>query len=72
MIKREIELGQAAGLEHYRKAGEMLLEAKAQVEHGGWTTWLQRNFALNITTAQTHLKSGAHKTGPRPVLRRCG
>jgi DUF3102 family protein len=56
LIKEEIELGDAAGLEHYRAAGEMLLEAKSQVEHGEWKGWLERNFKLSQQTASTYMK----------------
>lgn len=44
------------GIEHYRRAGEMLLEAKAQVQHGEWMQWVQRNFSLSRTTAATYMK----------------
>jgi len=56
LIKEEIELGDAAGLEHYRLAGEMLIEAKTQVEHGQWSAWLSRNFKLGQETARTYMK----------------
>ena len=36
LIKDELEAGHAAGMEHYRRAGDMLLEAKAQMTHGEW------------------------------------
>jgi len=42
LIKEEIHAGDEAGLEHYRKAGEMLLEAKGQVPHGEFMTWATR------------------------------
>jgi hypothetical protein len=41
MIKIEIAAGDEAGLEHYRRAGEMLVEAKDQVPHGSWSRWLK-------------------------------
>lgn len=44
LIRAELDAGDAAGVEHYRRAGEMLLEAKSQVSHGEWQGWLQRNF----------------------------
>lgn len=59
LIRAELEAGDAAGVEHYRAAGEMLLEAKAQVFHGEWIGWLQRNFAIPPRTAQKYMKLAA-------------
>ena len=56
LIKEEIELGDAAGLEHYTAAGEMLLEAKDQVEYGEWKGWLERNFSLSPNTANSYMR----------------
>lgn len=61
LIKKEIELGDAAGIEHYRRAGEMLLEAKEQVAQGEWGRWLKRNFAWSKKTAQNWMKAAATK-----------
>jgi hypothetical protein len=44
LINDELEAGDSAGIEHYRRAGEMLLEAKDQVGHGEWGGWVKRNF----------------------------
>lgn len=46
----------SAGGEHYRRAGEMLLEAKIQVQCGEWTQWIKRNFALSQTSAYAYMK----------------
>ena len=56
LIKDELEAADAAGLEHYRKAGEMLLEAKEQVEHGEWKGWLKRNFHLSDRQAYDYIR----------------
>ena len=56
LIRRELEAGDAAGIEHYRKAGEMLIEAKEQCQHGEWTAWVERNFHLNIKSAQKYMR----------------
>jgi hypothetical protein len=53
LIQSEISAGNAAGLEHYRRAGEMLIEAKDQVSYGNWGTWLSKNFELSRRTAQS-------------------
>lgn len=55
LIKSEIELGDEAGLEHYQRAGEMLLEAQTQVDHGDWGSWLERNFNRSISTAYSYM-----------------
>jgi DUF3102 family protein len=56
LIKAELEAGEAAGIEHYRRAGEMLLEAKAQMPHGEWKPWLQRNFNRSYMTATNYMR----------------
>jgi hypothetical protein len=38
--------GCAPGREHYRRAGEMLIEAKEQVGYGGWSHWLSKACAI--------------------------
>lgn len=46
-IEQEHQLVVQAGtsmIEHAIKAGEMLVEAKAKVEHGEWERWLLQNF----------------------------
>jgi Protein of unknown function (DUF3102) len=56
MIQSELQQGNAAGQEHYRIAGEMLIEAKEQVGYGGWSRWLTKNFDLSIRTAQEYMQ----------------
>jgi hypothetical protein len=56
LIKEAIRRGTQASLEHYRRAGEMLLEAKAQLAHGEWGPWLKRHFALSSTSALAYMK----------------
>ncbi len=56
LIKEEIEAGEAAGLEHYRAAGEMLLEAKSQFKHGEWVRWFDKQgFRWTIQTARRYM-----------------
>jgi hypothetical protein len=54
----QTELGDAteAGLEHYRRAGEMLIEAKNQVAYGSWGRWLRKNFALSDKQARRYMQ----------------
>ena len=63
LIKEELEAGDAAGIEHYRRAGEMLIEAKEQVTHGEWQSWVERNFHLSHRTAQKYMQlAGENET----------
>jgi hypothetical protein len=56
LIQEELVAGNEAGLEHYRRAGVMLVEAKDQVSHGGWGPWLNKNFELSRWTAQRYMR----------------
>jgi hypothetical protein len=61
LIKNELGAADQAGLEHYRRAGEMLLEAREQVSgSGGWTKWLSQNFELSKHTAYRYMKLAEH------------
>jgi hypothetical protein len=55
LIKTELKAGLSAGLEHYRRAGEYLLEAKAQMGYGNWGKWLKTNFTLSKQTAYDYM-----------------
>lgn len=56
MIQSELQQGNSAGHEHYRRAGEMLIEAKGQIGHGGWSRWLTKNFDLSERTARAYMQ----------------
>jgi len=56
MIQSELQQGNAAGQEHYRIAGEMLIEAQKQVGYGGWAKWLSKNFDLSRSTAAVYMR----------------
>jgi hypothetical protein len=51
-----------AGIEYYRRAGEKLLEAKEQVEHGEWLGWLNKNFRLSQQTASIYMQLAEQPT----------
>jgi Protein of unknown function (DUF3102) len=55
LIKDELSAAHQAGLEHYRHAGELLLEAKSQFPHGAWSRWLTKNFELSHKTANRYM-----------------
>jgi hypothetical protein len=66
LIQGELQLGNSAGHEHYRRAGEMLIEAKDQVGHGGWGRWLKKNFELSMRTAQRYMQWAELHNEKRP------
>lgn len=41
---------------HFRAAGKSLREAKQQVPHGEWQSWLKKNFKGSPETAQVYMK----------------
>lgn len=56
MIQSELQQGNDAGQEHYRRAGQMLIEAKDQVAYGQWGRWLTKNFDLSDSTARIYMR----------------
>ena len=44
-------------------AGEMLLEAKEQVEYGEWTAWVERNFHRSPSQARAYMRLAAAQNG---------
>lgn len=67
LIQSELQQGNSAGQEHYRRAGEMLEEAKVQVGYGGWGRWLAKNFDLSKTTANVYMRWAREHLDGRPV-----
>jgi hypothetical protein len=58
-INREHEAGEACtrrGLEHYRRAGEALVKAKAQCGHGRWLPWLKANVRFSQQQASRYMQ----------------
>ncbi len=43
-------------LEHARRAGELLLQAKADVGHGAWLPWIEANCKFSVRTAQGYIR----------------
>jgi hypothetical protein len=61
LIQAELEAGERAGVDHYRRAGELLLEARRQVVYGSWGGWLRKNFTkdgrpLSDMTASRYMR----------------
>jgi hypothetical protein len=58
-IKVEHESAGAAvrkGAEHAMAAGDMLIEAKAQIGHGLWLPWLRDHCELSVRVAQQYMR----------------
>lgn len=55
LIRVELSAGNAAGIEHYRRVGAMLLEAREQVAAFKWGKWLSKNFELSKSTARNYM-----------------
>jgi hypothetical protein len=43
-------------LERARECGQLLIEAKSQLKHGGWLAWLKATFSFSVRTAQYYIK----------------
>jgi len=58
LIQEELSAAITAGLEHYRRAGELLVEVKdsGQVPYGSWGRWLNKNFQLSDRTANRYMR----------------
>lgn len=56
LIQADLERGDRAGMEYYADAGEKMIEAKEQVAHRYWGTWLSKNFAVADRTAQRYMR----------------
>jgi len=70
LIQEEITAGNRAGLEHYRRAGELLLEAREQVAPFKWGKWLSKNFTLSRTTAYLYMKAAERGREEPDVVQR--
>lgn len=58
-IRTEVDAAEAdfqSALQHAIRAGELLIEAKAQVEHGQWLPWLEANFSKSPRSAQGYMR----------------
>lgn len=58
-IRREhdaCERDARSAVEHAIRAGELLIDAKAEVSHGEWLPWLDTNFAFTPQTANGYMR----------------
>lgn len=60
LIRKDLEAGEEASrqacLPYYRAAGGKMLEAKGQLPHGEFVSWVERNFPVTYKHAQTYMK----------------
>jgi len=52
----EINAAHKAGEASFRIAGDALIKARAQVDHGSWLKWLETNVAFSVRTAQLYIR----------------
>lgn len=52
-LRRSVESGIAAG--------ELLIEAKGQLQHGQWLPWLRENCDISERTAQLYMRLAKHR-----------
>jgi len=58
-IQREHEAAHGKAreaLEHARRAGDLLIEAKEQLEHGAWLPWLSEHCGVSSRSAQRYMR----------------
>lgn len=55
-LHREIRDHEAQALLKARAAGELLLEAKANIKHGEWLLWLSENVTFSQKTAWQYMR----------------
>lgn len=56
-------------IDHARRAGMLLLQAKAALDHGEWLPWLAEHCALSMRQAQRYMRAAQGKP-PLPRARR--
>ena len=62
-LKHGDEAAQSAGLPYYRAAGEKMIEAKGQLEHGQFGPWIKRNFKIGSNQASRYMSLARTTTG---------
>jgi Protein of unknown function (DUF3102) len=53
---RKVEAAMGRALQHARRAGKLLVEAKERTYHGEWLPWLKANFEGSERTAQMYMR----------------
>lgn len=63
LIRDELKQCSLSRDEHYHRVGELLIEAKKKVAHGGWSKWLRRNFELSHCSARLYMRWARTQNG---------
>ena len=64
-IRRELEAAEAdfqSAVAHAIEAGELLIEAKAQLPHGAWLSWLDANCPLGEREARRYMQLARNRS----------
>ena len=64
LINQELEAGTQAEeskMTHYRNVGELMLEAKAQLEHGKFMPWIKTHFHMSQPHASHYMNLAKHE-----------
>jgi len=69
LIVHELAAGDLAGLEYYRRAGELLIEAREQIAAFKWPKWLSKNFVLSKDTAGRYMRLAERAEADPRVMR---
>lgn len=54
-LKHGREAAERAGMPYYQAAGEKLIEAKIQIKHGEWGSWLDRELSISRSQADRYI-----------------
>jgi hypothetical protein len=49
-------------IDHATRCGEMLIEAKARIQHGQWETWLEDHTQVSLRTSQRYMRLASNTT----------
>jgi hypothetical protein len=60
LIKQDLDAAERAGIPHYVKAGEKLIEAKGQLAHGQFTPWVTENLGITPRLARHYMALAEH------------
>jgi hypothetical protein len=69
LIAEQIKQGRDAGVEYFRKAGALLVEAREQVARAEWNRWVEKHFDIKAKTAHhwMHLANAAGTARARSI-----
>lgn len=56
-----VELSLKSGLQFAIEAGDLLLQAKQQVQHGSWAAWIAANCRFSERTAQAYMRVAGNR-----------